>query len=302
MADTSPPPDENADFTDDTQMPFGLHKGKRLGDVPLPYVRWLTTLGDIDPKLLDYSIKRSERHPVAAIARPPQTALTGLPSTVPLEEPITREPLAPPTLTPSTEAPSSLAMEEPITMQMPEPYAFSARSGPSETISPEESLVAEKEELTLAPESEEEKPKATPSRSQGFTGIIPQAPRIEKQLTLAPPPEDEEVPPQIPGIQEGPSYPGAVPRGTGGREKIKLPPVPPPKVKLAEHPMETGAGGIVGAAIGLEALLISHMGTPGGSIGEFMPGQNRGIGSRSDTSFQSLLQAFQKIGNIRTRM
>lgn len=43
------------ELTDDSKMPFGMHKNKRLEDVPASYLLWLENNGTSVPKnLLNY--------------------------------------------------------------------------------------------------------------------------------------------------------------------------------------------------------------------------------------------------------
>lgn len=50
------------------EMPFGRHKGKRLPEVPLPYLTWLLTLDN-----LEVQFKNSVRDFVAAVRREGET-------------------------------------------------------------------------------------------------------------------------------------------------------------------------------------------------------------------------------------
>lgn len=53
------------ELTDHNVMPFGLHKNKRLGDVPTQYLEWLSTetnLKKTNPALYDYCIERLEEY------------------------------------------------------------------------------------------------------------------------------------------------------------------------------------------------------------------------------------------------
>jgi uncharacterized protein (DUF3820 family) len=46
--------EQNSEYSDYTQMPFGLHKGKKLGDVPEDYLRWWQSQQDRSIIMLEY--------------------------------------------------------------------------------------------------------------------------------------------------------------------------------------------------------------------------------------------------------
>jgi len=41
-------------YTDNTKMPFGIHRGKPLGDVPADYLLWIYDNMDLDRRLKEY--------------------------------------------------------------------------------------------------------------------------------------------------------------------------------------------------------------------------------------------------------
>lgn len=51
-------------MNDDDKMYFGTHSGKRLGDIPLSYWKWIAGedwLEEQDEELFDYACERIER-------------------------------------------------------------------------------------------------------------------------------------------------------------------------------------------------------------------------------------------------
>lgn len=46
---------------DDDEMPFGVHKGKKMKEVPASYLRWLYNDGCKNKSVLNYIVRNRER-------------------------------------------------------------------------------------------------------------------------------------------------------------------------------------------------------------------------------------------------
>lgn len=56
------------------RMPFGVHKGKRLDEIPADYLLWLGCLNDLRQPLLGYVLKEMGRRIVALEQHPAKSA------------------------------------------------------------------------------------------------------------------------------------------------------------------------------------------------------------------------------------